>query len=65
MLASSTAEMTALTGTSQSNEILRFRLSEIGWSLRQTMMSGCMPRERSSVTECWVGLVFCSPDGAR
>ena len=27
------------------------------------MASGWMPRLRSSVTECWVGLVFCSPDG--
>ena len=29
------------------------------------MTSGWMPRLRSSVTECWVGLVFCSPDGPR
>ncbi len=57
--------MTASTGTSQSSEILRFSASEIGWSLRHTMTSGWMPRLRSSVTECWVGLVFCSPDGAR
>ena len=34
-----------------------------GASLRQTMRSGWMPRLRSSVTECCVGLVFCSPDG--
>ena len=27
------------------------------------MRSGWMPRLRSSVTECCVGLVFCSPDG--
>ena len=27
------------------------------------MTSGWMPRLRNSVTECWVGLVFCSPDG--
>ena len=39
--------------------------SEMGRSLRQTMTSGWMPRLRSSVTECWVGLVFCSPDGPR
>ena len=35
----------------------------MGSSLRQTITSGWMPRPRSSVTECWVGLVFCSPDG--
>ena len=40
MLETSTAEMTALAGTSQSSEILRLRPSEIGWSLRQTMTSG-------------------------
>ena len=50
-------------GTSQRLEILRLRSREIGGSLRQTMASGWMPRLRSSVTECWVGLVFCSPDG--
>ena len=49
-------------GTSHSSEILRFRPSEIGLSLRQTMTSGWIPRLRSSVTECWVGLVFCSPE---
>ena len=27
------------------------------------MTSGWIPRLRSSVTECCVGLVFCSPDG--
>ena len=35
----------------------------MGRSQRHTMTSGWMPRLRSSVTECWVGLVFCSPDG--
>ena len=35
----------------------------IGRSVRHTIASGWMPRLRSSVTECWVGLVFCSPDG--
>ncbi len=65
MLGASTAEMTASMGTSHSSDTLRLRLSEMGWSLRHTMTSGWMPRERSSVTECWVGLVFCSPEGAR
>src|SRR5665213_547670 len=63
MLDASMAEMTALLGTSQSSEILRLRPSEIGWSLRHTITSGWIPCERSSVTECWVGLVFCSPEG--
>ena len=40
---------------------MRFRSSLIGSSLRHTMTSGWMPRLRSSVTECWVGFVFCSP----
>ena len=35
---------------------------EMGLSLRQTMTSGWIPRLRSSVTECCVGFVFCSPD---
>ncbi|OPX67542.1 MAG: hypothetical protein A4E30_00008 [Methanomassiliicoccales archaeon PtaB.Bin215] len=26
-----------------------------------TNMSGCIPMALSSLTECWVGLVFCSP----
>ncbi len=59
------AETTASIGTSQRSEIFRLSASEIGWSLRQTITSGWMPRLRSSVTECWVGLVFCSPDGPR
>ena len=50
-------------GTSHRLEILRLSPSESGCSLRHTMASGWMPRLRSSVTECWVGLVFCSPDG--
>ena len=28
---------------------------------RQTITSGDRPRDRSSLTECWVGFVFCSP----
>ena len=61
MLGASTAETTASIGTSQRREILRLSPSSIGLSLRQTMTSGWIPRLRSSVTECWVGLVFCSP----
>ena len=33
----------------------------IGRSVRHSRMSGWMPIERSSLTECWVGLVFSSP----
>lgn len=62
-LSASAAFTTAETGTSHSRLILCFRSSEIGDSDRQTMASGWMPRLRSSVTECWVGLVFCSLDG--
>ena len=61
----STAEMTPSIGTSHSREILRFSPSEMGWSLRHTITCGWMPRLRSSVTECCVGLVFCSPLAAR
>src|SRR3954447_25205589 len=39
--------------------------SEIGRSDRHTIASGVMPMERSDCTECCVGLLFCSPDGAR
>ena len=50
-------------GTSHSCEIFSFSRFGIGRSLRHTIASGWMPRLRSSVTECCVGLVFCSPDG--
>ena len=36
-----------------------------GWSERRTMTSGWMPMPRSSLTECWVGLVLSSPVAAR
>ena len=65
MLSASMADTTASMGTSHCSEIFCFRSSEIIRSDRQTMTSGWMPRLRSSVTECWVGLVFCSPDGPR
>ncbi len=64
MFSASIADTTASVDTSQSREILRFRFSDIGSWLRQTITSGWMPRPRSSVTECWVGLVFCSPEGS-
>ena len=55
--------ITASGDTSQRLEILSSSSLVRGVSHRHTMASGCTPRERSSVTECWVGLVFCSPEG--
>ncbi len=65
MLGASVAETTASASTSHISEILRFTLSGISRSERHTMASGVMPMLRSAATECWVGLVFSSPDGAR
>ena len=64
MLATSTQLMTAFSGTLVNRAILRRSLSGSGFSLRQTRMSGWMPIERSSFTECWVGLVLSSPAAA-
>ena len=50
--------MTQSGWTVQNMEILRLMSSSIGWSTRATMMSGEMPRPRSSLTECWVGLLL-------
>ena len=46
--------------TSQKLAILARMGSSTSWSERQTMKSGWMPSERSSLTECCVGLVFTS-----
>ena len=62
MLGTSTAFTTARSSTSHMSAILRLLDSETGRSLRSTSASGWMPIERSAATECWVGLVFCSPD---
>ena len=59
----SIAEMTPLIGTSHSSEIFSLRFRPIRRSERQTITSGWMPIERSSFTECCVGLVFSSPVG--
>jgi len=58
-------EITASASTSHISEILRFNGSGISRSDRQINASGWMPMLRSAATECWVGLVFSSPDGAR
>ena len=50
--------------TSQNSAILCLELSSRGISCLVTMMSGEMPICLSSLTECCVGLVFCSPDDA-
>ena len=63
MEGASAALTTASSSTSHISEILRFIDSGISRSERQTMASGWMPIERSAATECWVGLVFSSPDG--
>ena len=62
MLGTSTAFTTAPSSTSHMSAILRLLDSETGRSLRSTSASGWMPIERRAATECWVGLVFCSPD---
>jgi len=53
---------TARSGTPQKPPILPLRSSLMGRSLRHTSTSGWMPIERSSFTECWVGLVLSSPE---
>ena len=55
------AWITALSRTLQNRPILRFSPAGIGCSQRHKRISGWMPIERSSLTECWVGLVFISP----
>ena len=58
-------ETTASSSTSHIREILRLTPSGISRLERQTMASGWMPTWRRAATECWVGLVFSSPDGPR
>ncbi len=61
MLRAVLSGITALTSTSVKRETLSRISSSIGSSLRRMMTSGWMPIPRSSLTECWVGLVFSSP----
>jgi hypothetical protein len=56
--------MTPSASVSHIRLILRLRPSLMSRSERQTRASGWMPMLRSAATECWVGLVFSSPDGA-
>ena len=53
--------MTASLSMSQNRASFSFISSDKGRSVRQTMMSGWIPMLRSSLTLCWVGLVFSSP----
>ncbi|CAM5621787.1 hypothetical protein SRIMM317S_05218 [Streptomyces rimosus subsp. rimosus] len=55
--------MTAASSTSHISEILRLMAVGTSRSARSTMASGWMPMLRSAATECWVGLVFSSPEG--
>ena len=51
--------------TSHISAILFFSGSGTSRSQRRISASGWIPMLRSAATECWVGLVFSSPDGAR
>jgi hypothetical protein len=55
------ASITASGMTLQNSAILRRSSAGTGRSARHSRMSGWMPISRSSLTECWVGLVFSSP----
>ena len=57
----SSAGITLSGRTLQNSAILRRSFSGIGRSQRQSRICGWMPRPSSSLTECWVGLVFSSP----
>ena len=63
MEGASTAATTASTSTSHINEIFFLMLIGISRSERRTTASGAIPILRSAATECWVGLVFSSPEG--
>ena len=56
--------MTAGSSTLQKSAIFFFISSGIARSARQRRMSGRMPMERSSLTECCVGFVFSSSEAA-
>src|SRR3954465_11080091 len=61
MLSTSLAEMTASTGSEPKRAIFLRMSRSSSASLRHSSMSGWIPMRRSSLTECWVGLVFSSP----
>ena len=49
----------------EQRDLLADLVGDLGWSERRTITSGWMPMPRSSLTECWVGLVLSSPVAAR
>ena len=49
-------------GMLQNREILSRISPGTGASERQRITSGWMPRLKSSLAECWVGLLFSSPE---
>ena len=61
MLSTSRAETIASAGSDANSAIFLRTSCGSPPSDRQTTMSGWMPMRRSSLTECWVGLVFSSP----
>ena len=65
MEGASGAATTPSESTSHIMLILRVSASGTSRSARSTTASGWIPMLRSAATECWVGLVFSSPDGAR
>ena len=65
MLGASMHAATPSLSTSHMREILRLMPSGMARSARSTRASGVMPTCRRAATECWVGLVFSSPLGAR
>ena len=64
MVSAVSAGMTASNGTSVKRAIFSRTSSLTGWSERTMITSGWMPMPRSSLTECWVGLVLSSPVAA-
>ena len=61
MLSTSQAE-TIASAPSEANRAIFLRMSpDRELSERHISMSGAIPMRRSSLTECWVGLVFSSP----
>jgi len=61
-VAASTAEITARSGTLVNRAIFLRSPSGSDMAARHSRMSGWMPMDRSSLTECCVGLVLISPD---
>ena len=61
MLSTSRAETIASAGSDANSAIFLRTSCGSPPSERHTTMSGWMPMRRSSLTECWVGLVLSSP----